>query len=59
MTYESQPPGPASPYLGRMDEAPDDLLAREAEAVLAEAGPTLTMAELLTSLWAEPDEGAP
>ncbi|MCC3767916.1 type II toxin-antitoxin system Phd/YefM family antitoxin [Streptomyces sp. UNOC14_S4] len=44
-----------------LEEAADKLLAREAEAVLAEGGPTVTMAELLADLFAEnrsPREGA-
>ncbi|RLU90558.1 prevent-host-death protein [Streptomyces griseocarneus] len=36
-----------------LEEAADELLAREAEAVLAEGGPTVTMAELLADLFAE------
>ena len=32
------------------EEAADVVLAREAEAVLAEGGPTVTMAELLADL---------
>ncbi|WP_309115693.1 hypothetical protein [Saccharothrix sp.] len=35
------------------DDAADELLAREAEAVLAGGGPTATMAELLADLFAE------
>jgi hypothetical protein len=34
------------------------MLAREAEAVLAECGPTVTMAELLADLFTEHDGGA-
>ncbi|MFE1960128.1 type II toxin-antitoxin system Phd/YefM family antitoxin [Streptomyces sp. NPDC059479] len=44
-----------------LEEAADVLLAREAEAVLAEGGPTVTMAELLADLFTdrgEPAEGA-
>ncbi|QCW77961.1 type II toxin-antitoxin system Phd/YefM family antitoxin [Streptomyces sp. S6] len=41
-----------------LEEAADVLLAREAEAVLAESGPTVTMAELLADLFAERTEGA-
>ncbi|MGX2995143.1 type II toxin-antitoxin system Phd/YefM family antitoxin [Streptomyces sp. JNUCC 64] len=40
-----------------LEEAADVLLAREAEAVLAEGGPTVSMAELLADLFAEPDRG--
>ncbi|MFZ4274374.1 type II toxin-antitoxin system Phd/YefM family antitoxin [Streptomyces arboris] len=36
-----------------LEEAADVLLAREAEAVLAEGGPTVTMAELLADLFTE------
>ncbi|MER6913126.1 type II toxin-antitoxin system Phd/YefM family antitoxin [Streptomyces sp. NPDC000594] len=36
-----------------LEEAADVLLAREAEAVLAEDGPTVTMAELLADLFTE------
>ncbi|MFD9816903.1 type II toxin-antitoxin system Phd/YefM family antitoxin [Streptomyces sp. NPDC059080] len=39
-----------------LEEAADVLLAREAEAVLAENGPTVTMAELLADLFAERTE---
>ncbi|MFI5762021.1 hypothetical protein ACIA8F_13895 [Streptomyces sp. NPDC051563] len=38
---------------GPLDEAYDELLAREAEAVLAAGGPTVTMAELLARLSGE------
>lgn len=38
-----------------LEEAADLMLAREAEAVLAEGGPTVTMAELLADLFAEHD----
>ncbi|GAA3724131.1 type II toxin-antitoxin system Phd/YefM family antitoxin [Streptomyces tremellae] len=41
-----------------LEEAADVLLAREAEAVLAEGGPTVTMAELLADLFTERAEGA-
>ncbi|MCW5254585.1 type II toxin-antitoxin system Phd/YefM family antitoxin [Streptomyces sp. SHP 1-2] len=41
-----------------LEEAADVMLAREAEAVLAEGGPTVTMAELLADLFAEHDETA-
>ncbi|MFE5327917.1 type II toxin-antitoxin system Phd/YefM family antitoxin [Embleya sp. NPDC056575] len=41
-----------------LEEAADVLLAREAEAVLAEGGPTVTMAELLADLFTEHGEGA-
>ncbi|MFF1421659.1 type II toxin-antitoxin system Phd/YefM family antitoxin [Streptomyces sp. NPDC058280] len=37
-----------------LEEAADVLLTREAEAVLAEGGLTVTMAELLADLFAEP-----
>lgn len=37
-----------------LEEAADVLLTREAEAVLAEGGPTVTMTELLADLFAEP-----
>lgn len=42
-----------------LEEAADAMLTREAEAVLAEDGPTVTMAELLTDLFTEhgPDGG--
>ncbi|MFI2240699.1 type II toxin-antitoxin system Phd/YefM family antitoxin [Streptomyces chrestomyceticus] len=36
-----------------LEEAADVLLAREAEAVLTEGGPTVSMAELLADLFAE------
>ncbi|QKW07021.1 type II toxin-antitoxin system Phd/YefM family antitoxin [Streptomyces sp. NA04227] len=36
-----------------LEEAADVMLAREAEAVLAEGGPTVTMAELLADLFTE------
>jgi prevent-host-death family protein len=38
-----------------LEEAADVMLAREAEAVLAEDGPTVTMAELLADLFTEQD----
>jgi len=38
-----------------LEDAADELLAREAEAVLAEGGPTVTMAELLADLFTERD----
>ncbi|MGW3569459.1 type II toxin-antitoxin system Phd/YefM family antitoxin [Streptomyces sp. NPDC000941] len=41
-----------------LEEAADVLLAHEAAAVLAEGGPTTTMAELLADLFAEPTQGA-
>ncbi|MEU5701976.1 type II toxin-antitoxin system Phd/YefM family antitoxin [Streptomyces aurantiacus] len=41
-----------------LEEAADVLLAREAEAVLAQGGPTVTMAELLADLFTERTEGA-
>ncbi|MGW2408859.1 type II toxin-antitoxin system Phd/YefM family antitoxin [Streptomyces sp. NPDC001739] len=44
--------------LNALEEAADMLLAREAEAVLAEGGPTVTMAELLADLFAERTEDA-
>ncbi|MFI5615888.1 hypothetical protein [Streptomyces sp. NPDC051567] len=37
-----------------LEEASDALLTREAEAVLAEAGPTVTMAELVAGLFPDP-----
>ncbi|MDJ1138272.1 type II toxin-antitoxin system Phd/YefM family antitoxin [Streptomyces iconiensis] len=39
-----------------LEEAADLMLAREAEAALAEDGPTVTMAELLTDLFTERGE---
>lgn len=39
-----------------LEEAADVLLAREAEAVLAEGGPTVTMAELLADLFPNPED---
>ncbi|MFG3118664.1 type II toxin-antitoxin system Phd/YefM family antitoxin [Streptomyces sp. NPDC048197] len=44
--------------LNALEEAADMLLAREAEAVLTEGGPTVTMAELLADLFAERTEDA-
>lgn len=42
-----------------LEEAADVVLAREAEAVLAQGGPTVTMAELLADLFTErPDSAA-
>lgn len=41
-----------------LEEAADLLLAREAEAVRAEDGPHVTMAELLADLFAEPADDA-
>lgn len=41
-----------------LEEAADELLARQAETVLAEGGPTVTMAELLADLFTERAEGA-
>ncbi|MFC9313399.1 type II toxin-antitoxin system Phd/YefM family antitoxin [Streptomyces nigra] len=41
-----------------LEEAADVMLAREAEAVLAEGGSTVTMAELLADLFSERDGGA-
>ena len=38
-----------------LEEAADVMLAREAEAVLAEGGSTVTMAELLADLFSERD----
>jgi antitoxin (DNA-binding transcriptional repressor) of toxin-antitoxin stability system len=40
-----------------LEEAADELLAREAEAVLADGGPTVTMAELPADLFTEQVEG--
>ncbi|EME98576.1 type II toxin-antitoxin system Phd/YefM family antitoxin [Streptomyces mobaraensis NBRC 13819 = DSM 40847] len=40
-----------------LEAAVDVMLAREAEAVLAEGGPTVTMAELLADLFAEQGQG--
>ncbi|GHE85881.1 hypothetical protein GCM10018785_62000 [Streptomyces longispororuber] len=36
-----------------LEEAADVMLAREAEAILTEGGPTVTMAELLADLFTE------
>ncbi|WEH40138.1 type II toxin-antitoxin system Phd/YefM family antitoxin [Streptomyces sp. NBC_01218] len=41
-----------------LEDAADVLLTREAEAVLAQGGPTVTMAELLADLFTERSEGA-
>lgn len=41
-----------------LEEAADVMLAREAEAVLAKGGPTMTMAELLADLFTEHDDEA-
>jgi hypothetical protein len=41
-----------------LEEAADVMLAREAEAVLADGGPTVSMADLLADLFSERDEGA-
>lgn len=41
-----------------LEEAADVMLAREAEAVLAENGPTVTMAELLADLFTQHGEEA-
>lgn len=41
-----------------LEEAADVMLAREAEAVLAEGGPTISMAELLADLFSETDRDA-
>lgn len=41
-----------------LEEAADLMLAREAEAVLAEGGPTVSMAELLADLFSQRDEGS-
>ncbi|MFF5959964.1 type II toxin-antitoxin system Phd/YefM family antitoxin [Streptomyces luteogriseus] len=41
-----------------LEEAADVMLAREAEAVLADGGPTVSMAELLADLFSERGEGA-
>ncbi|MGW1717876.1 hypothetical protein [Streptomyces sp. NPDC002156] len=40
-----------------LEDAVDELLAREAEAVLAAGGPTVTMAGLLADLFTERDAG--
>jgi prevent-host-death family protein len=39
-----------------LEAAADMVLAREAEAVLAEGGPTVTMAELLADLFTDRDD---
>ncbi len=44
--------------LEELEEAADVLLVHEAEAVLAEDGPTATMAELLADLFSERGAGA-
>ncbi|WP_405751735.1 type II toxin-antitoxin system Phd/YefM family antitoxin [Streptomyces sp. NBC_01020] len=41
-----------------LEEAADVLLAREAEAVLTQGGPTVTMAELLADLFTERTDDA-
>ncbi|MFE1171674.1 type II toxin-antitoxin system Phd/YefM family antitoxin [Streptomyces sp. NPDC058773] len=41
-----------------LEEAADVLLAREAEAVLAQGGPTVPMAELLADLFADRTDDA-
>jgi prevent-host-death family protein len=41
-----------------LEKAADVMLAREAEAVLADGGPTVSMAELLADLFSERGEGA-
>ncbi|QES48598.1 prevent-host-death protein [Streptomyces venezuelae] len=41
-----------------LEEAADELLAREAEAVLADGEPTVTMAELLADLFSERGDSA-
>ncbi|MGW4034329.1 type II toxin-antitoxin system Phd/YefM family antitoxin [Streptomyces sp. NPDC004838] len=41
-----------------LEEAADVLLAREAEAVLAQGGPTVSMAELLADLFADRTDDA-
>ncbi|WP_407565316.1 type II toxin-antitoxin system Phd/YefM family antitoxin [Streptomyces sp. 184] len=41
-----------------LEEAADVLLAREAGAVLAEGGPTVSMAEMLAGLFTERGDGA-
>ncbi|MCC9741115.1 type II toxin-antitoxin system Phd/YefM family antitoxin [Streptomyces sp. MNU89] len=41
-----------------LEEAADVMLAREAEAVLADDEPTVSMAELLADLFSERGEGA-
>ncbi|MFD4998821.1 type II toxin-antitoxin system Phd/YefM family antitoxin [Streptomyces buecherae] len=44
--------------LEELEEAADVLLVHEAEAVLAEGGPTAAMAELLADLFSERGAGA-
>ncbi|MFF8913793.1 type II toxin-antitoxin system Phd/YefM family antitoxin [Streptomyces sp. NPDC015032] len=41
-----------------LEEAADVLLAREAEAILAQDGPTVSMAELLADLFADRTDDA-
>lgn len=41
-----------------LEEAADVMLARDAEAVLAQGRPTVTMAELLADLFTQRGEGA-
>ncbi len=41
-----------------LEDAADELPAREAEVVLAENGPIVTMADLLADLFTERGEGA-
>lgn len=41
-----------------LEEAADVLLAREAEAVLADGGPTVSMAEMLADLFSGRGDGA-
>jgi prevent-host-death family protein len=41
-----------------LEDAADVMLAREAEAVLADGEPTISMAELLADLFSERGEGA-
>ncbi|OEJ32284.1 type II toxin-antitoxin system Phd/YefM family antitoxin [Streptomyces subrutilus] len=40
-----------------LEAAADELLAREAESVLTDGGPTVTMAELLADLFSEREDG--
>lgn len=40
-----------------LEEAADLMLSREAEAVLAEGGPTVSLAELLVDLFSERGDG--
>lgn len=59
LDHSCPPPGPdpstareaCAHRTGASEEAVDALLAREAEAVLAEGGPTVTMAELVADLF--------